>query len=746
MTFHSGFPRVSNHNSTDSSSLLLNLTPTEELDKESVFLDDPQPTTTIGGNNNGATAASASGFTSSSSSSSAVNPSINCRNLPLFYQNRVIEDIYEDLCYVNLRIGERNKEEDPLEESPWPGLPHDKRDYCIRELVETEKNYIDALNMIIKHFVRPLKPVLSHNDRATIFLNIKDLAEIHRGFHNDLIKGCTSTPSRISNVFLLYKEKFVIYGSYCTNLPRSQALLDELCNRYENIHQHVIQCQKAANDGKFKLRDLLSLPMQRILKYHLLLNELIKCTSESHEEYNGLKKAHDAMVDLGQYINEIKRDSETLQIIDDIQRSITDLRMPENTELKDYGRLVKDGEVKMRSFEIHNKLKTRYIFLFDKVLLMCKPIRGDQYSYREAPILADYKVVEMGMGSNGSMTASSSTTSVSSFLHPKDKFDHGWFLVHRHDPRSAYGFFVKNEETKKSWLEAFNRAYDNVNPERNSFTKHSFTLHTFTNPYSCSHCSNLLHGLFFQGYKCTICKIGVHKSCISKVRACGAPSLPPRPTLPPSSPSPSIPSIRSSSLSMLNDSSFNETTSSGGRASLPPSPSDPNFSFDQISSPYPTLEQYQWFVGNMTRETAQSILDRLPHGTFLVRISPKQGSFAISINYNGHVKHIRIQKSKERFYLSANMLFDSLENLVEWYSTHSLADTFHGLNAFLSFPCKLSCRLRSTNSQITDPLDPVSAPILDFTSSDRPSSSQNFPFVVHTRQVSEPSNYKPSEE
>lgn len=733
MTFHAGFPRVSNHNSTDSSSaLLLNLTPTEELDKESVFFDDP-----VASPSSAAVAAS------------AVNPSTNSRsNRPvLWFQNRVIEDIYEDLCYVNLRIGERNREEDLLQESPWPGLPHDKRDYCIRELAETEKNYIDALNMIIRHFVRPLKTVLSHNDRATIFLNIKDLAEIHRGFHNDLIKACTSPSGKISQVFLSYKEKFVIYGSYCTNLPRSQALLDELCTRNETIHHHVIQCQKAANEGKFKLRDLLSLPMQRILKYHLLLNELIKSTSESHEDFAGLKKAHDAMVDLGQYINEIKRDSETLQIIDDIQRSIVDLEMPENTELKDYGRLVKDGEVKLRS--VDNKLKTRYIFLFDKVLLMCKPIRNDQYSYREAPILADYKIVEMGLGTNGNMTASASSTSVSSFLHPKDKFDHGIFLVHRHDPRSGYGFFVKNEETKKLWIEAFNRAYDNVNPEGNSFTNHSFTLHTFTNPYSCSHCSNLLHGLFFQGYKCTICKIGVHKSCIPKVRKCGAPSLPPRPTFAPStsvpSPSPSVPSLRSSSLSMLNDSRLEETNSSScGRASLPPSPSDPHFSFPQMASP---LEEYQWFVGNMTRETAQAILDRLPHGTFLVRISPKQkGSFAISINYNGHVKHIRICQSEGRYYLSAKKLFDSLVELVEYYATHSLADSFHGLNAYLSNPCKLSCRQYNCSSQANDSIEPASAPILDFAPSDRPSSSQNFSFVSHQRQVSEPSNYKPTED
>lgn len=38
------------------------------------------------------------------------------------------------------------------------------------------------------------------------------------------------------------------------------------------------RCQNEANNGKFKLRDVLSVPMQRILKYHLLLEKLIEET------------------------------------------------------------------------------------------------------------------------------------------------------------------------------------------------------------------------------------------------------------------------------------------------------------------------------------------------------------------------------------------------------------------------------------------------------------------------------------
>ena len=73
------------------------------------------------------------------------------------------------------------------------------------------------------------------------------------------------------------------------------------------------------------------------------------------------------MADVAEFTNEVKRDSETLAIIRQIevklehatvvaltshnpdshfQGSIYDLRMPEGWQLSDYGRLQKDGEIK----------------------------------------------------------------------------------------------------------------------------------------------------------------------------------------------------------------------------------------------------------------------------------------------------------------------------------------------------------------------------------------------------------------
>lgn len=62
--------------------------------------------------------------------------SIYKTNIP----NQKKEDaIYEDLCYVSVKL---------ISELPKCNLlPNNNRGHCIKELLDTERNYIDALNV-----------------------------------------------------------------------------------------------------------------------------------------------------------------------------------------------------------------------------------------------------------------------------------------------------------------------------------------------------------------------------------------------------------------------------------------------------------------------------------------------------------------------------------------------------------------------------------------------------------------------
>ena len=247
--------------------------------------------------------------------------------------------------------------------------PVQKRDHVIKELVDTERNYVEALNMMLRKFYAPLRPVLSPDDHSIIFMNLQELANVHSAFYLELSRAgrnsvvgspTSSAAPNLGQVFLRYKPKLVAYSEYCASLPKAQTRVESLCETSSTVRSKVVECQADANENRFRLQDLLSVPMQRVLKYHLILRELSKATQADHPEKNNIDEALAAMLDLSFYINEAKGDSEMLKLVRDIQTSITDLIMRDNTELKDYGRLLKDGEARLTSHD-DRKIKSRSV-------------------------------------------------------------------------------------------------------------------------------------------------------------------------------------------------------------------------------------------------------------------------------------------------------------------------------------------------------------------------------------------------
>ncbi len=98
---------------------------------------------------------------------------------------------------------------------------------------------------------------------------------------------------KIGEIFLEFKERFLKYGEYCASLPRAQEVLSALQAKDDAVREEVSRCELAVNDGRFRLTDLLTVPMQRVLKYHLLLGQLMGHTATSHEEYHAIQQAYE---------------------------------------------------------------------------------------------------------------------------------------------------------------------------------------------------------------------------------------------------------------------------------------------------------------------------------------------------------------------------------------------------------------------------------------------------------------------
>ncbi|XP_062353214.1 guanine nucleotide exchange factor VAV3 isoform X1 [Cinclus cinclus] len=612
------------------------------------------------------------------------------------------EELY-DCVYGEDEGGEVYEDLMKDEAAQQPKCPeNDIRSCCLAEIKQTEEKYTETLESIEKFFMVPLKRFLSASEFDTVFINIPDLVKIHRNLTQDINDSIVNkNDQNLYQIFINYKERLVIYGQYCSQVEIAISCLDNISKTKEDVKLKLEECSKRANNGKFTLRDLLVVPMQRVLKYHLLLQELVKHTTDPMEKAN-LKLALDAMKDLAQYVNEVKRDNETLREIRQFQLSIENL----NHSLLQYGRPQGDGEIRITTLDKRAR-QDRHIFLFDLAVIVCKR-RGDNYEMKEIIDLQKYKITN------------NPTTD-----KENKKWSYGFYLIHIQG-ENGLEVYCKTKDLKKKWLEQFQMALSNIRPDYADTSFHEFKMHTFSRVTSCKVCQMLLRGTFYQGYLCSKCGAGAHKECLGRLDNCGRANsgdhgnvkhekrtngirrssrhvdsgLPkmqvirnyngiPQPAAQDGPPlhiqiGDTIELIRGDAHSLFWQ-GRNLTTGELGFF-----PSDAVKPSPCVPKPVDYSSQL-WFAGAMERLQAESELINRVNSTYLVRHRTKEsGEYAISIKYNNEVKHIKILTRDGFFHIAENRKFKNLMELVEYYKHHSLKEGFRSLDTTLQFPYKES--------------------------------------------------------
>ncbi|XP_049645375.1 proto-oncogene vav isoform X2 [Suncus etruscus] len=587
------------------------------------------------------------------------------------------EDLYD--CVENEEAEGDEIYEDLMRSDPVPQMPkmteYDKRCCCLREIQQTEEKYRDTLSSIQQHFLKPLQRFLKPQDIETIFINIEDLLRVHNNFIKEL-KDALATPGapNLFQVFIKYKERFLVYGRYCSQVESASKYLDQVANAREDVQMKLEECSQRANNGRFTLRDLLMVPMQRVLKYHLLLQELVKHTQDSTEKEN-LRQALDAMRDLAQCVNEVKRDNETLRQITNFQLSIENL----DQSLANYGRPKIDGELKIVSAERRSKLD-RYAFLLDKALLICKR-RGDSYDLKNLVNLHTFQVRDD-----------------SSAERDNKKWTHMFLLIEDQGVQ-GYELFFKTRELKKKWMEQFEMAISNMYPDNAAANGHDFQMFSFEETTTCRACQMLLRGTFYQGYRCHRCRAPAHKECLGRVPPCGRHGQDFSGTMKKAH-------HRRQQDKEKNKLGLPKMEVCAEYYGLPPPPGafgpflrlSPGDIVELTKAeaeqnwwegPPQDLSVFLWYAGPMERAEAESILTNRSDGTFLVRQRVKDAAeFAISIKYNVEVKHIKIMTAEGLYRITDKKAFRGLMELVEFYQQNSLKDCFKSLDTSLQYPFK----------------------------------------------------------
>ncbi|KAF9528893.1 hypothetical protein CPB83DRAFT_875756 [Crepidotus variabilis] len=198
-----------------------------------------------------------------------------------------------------------------------------KRRRIVDEFYETEKTYVDGLDLIYSHFLTPIisslessEPLLNRSALTSIFSNFIDIWNLHRSFLTALMKllntnntasnsQTTSTDNilpKISPLLLAHFPYLSLYTPFITSFPSTISSLIELvspptASRPNSSYnpQFAAFLEQQESDprcGKFKLRDWLLTIVQRCPRYLLLLKDLIENSEKEDPEHAQLTAVH----------------------------------------------------------------------------------------------------------------------------------------------------------------------------------------------------------------------------------------------------------------------------------------------------------------------------------------------------------------------------------------------------------------------------------------------------------------------
>lgn len=201
-----------------------------------------------------------------------------------------------------------------------------------------------------------------------LFGNLNTLVDFQRRFLIQLEEIAEKSPEeqRIGSLFIQMEDAFVVYEPYCANY---YSALDLVVQETPNL-------QKLADilNPIYQLPSMLIKPVQRICKYPLLLQQLVKSTDKSWAYYEEMQRSLEVIKRVAKKVNETQRDHENEQAVQALKKRLDDWK---EVTIDCYGKLMLQEKLPIFSNSADNNVRDLHVFFFEKALLLCKESKGN---------------------------------------------------------------------------------------------------------------------------------------------------------------------------------------------------------------------------------------------------------------------------------------------------------------------------------------------------------------------------------
>ncbi|KAI1820261.1 Rho guanyl nucleotide exchange factor [Xylaria intraflava] len=315
------------------------------------------------------------------------------------------------------------------------------RDHIIRELVDTERKYVQDLENL--HDLKKAlldKAVIPGDVAYQIFLNIHGILDFQRKFliRIETTNSMPPLAQQWGTPFIMNEEGFEIYQPFIANQRKAAQIANQVFEKIQ-LAEHPVACDFNTLDG-FLLK-----PMQRLVKYPLLLKDLLK-KSEDPETKAELAKGIEAAERVLKQANEAVNRELLKEAIEDLKQRVDDWK---SHNVEQFGKLLLHGVYTVLTGR-GDQEKDYEIYLFECILLCCKEVQPNKSKDKKDKTKSTTRV----RNKNNKLQLKGrifmvNVTEVISFAKPGSYSVQIWW---KGDP-GIENFTIKfsNEETMKKW-------------------------------------------------------------------------------------------------------------------------------------------------------------------------------------------------------------------------------------------------------------------------------------------------------
>ncbi|XP_040981892.1 rho guanine nucleotide exchange factor 11 isoform X8 [Aquila chrysaetos chrysaetos] len=206
------------------------------------------------------------------------------------------------------------------------------RQEVINELFATEGSHLRILRVLDLLFYQRMRKesLLSREELALLFPNLPDLIEIHNSLSESMKKLREEGPiiKEIGDLMLsrfdgLAKEEIQqVAADFCSYQSIALELIKTKQRKETRFQIFMQEAESNPQCRRLQLKDLIISEMQRLTKYPLLLENIIKHTEAGTSEHDKLCRARDQCRDILKYVNEAVKQAENRHRLEGYQKRL----------------------------------------------------------------------------------------------------------------------------------------------------------------------------------------------------------------------------------------------------------------------------------------------------------------------------------------------------------------------------------------------------------------------------------------